>query len=776
MKLAQKITTLLFGGILVLFCILALFDTQEKQYKTNFNQDNIVNHVEKLSENAERPIGSLANEKAIEYIAKTLESYGVANENVTTKPAYQIQEYVADDEKYSNWYLKNIIVNIPANAANKTNEAIMFMGHFDSVPMGDGASDDGVAIGVMLEAINYYLEEMAKGFKLSNDLVFCFVNGEEYGLYGSEAFMEEFRGFNDVTNRIKFATNLESRGTDGTLIMFETSAKNYKTIKMLAKVNKNVFTCSIATMVYDMMPNGTDFSNFKEVYQGLNFANIGGGENYHTQNDNVENIGMAYLSQQAMIVDGLIKQLSNETLDDLYGAQESAIFFSYLNITTIVYNHVASIIMGILLILLVIAKIILVIAVNHKKTIKKTLLAIVGVIINIAASAAASYILYYAISLISAMFGTINIHQIGSISYSNLAIIIGIIFVSFGITALFSKLCQKWFKIDGQDILRATSYIFAILGIVLTFVLPDASYLFVFVALLLMIYQVLMECLAKYEIEKFHVEVLILALYLPILMPIVALAASALGMTMSYAFGILGCLMAIIIVPTLPNLELLCVTNVINKLKKKEIKKNIYQASGIIMGVGVVILLIVSMIKPNASVNLQGKQNIATLPYDDALIYVADANSANYSYEYRVYDLNSYSYLADYAPKMKYNGNYYHASIERKINDFALMTTLENSKLSIVRFNTESIVYLTITNVNDTDDIVINDGKTTKTVNCNSSEVNITIHSNCVVSLPTSAKVSYKEVLRDVAELIPNDLAKNDLNLHFNYWLIKDFN
>ncbi len=106
--------------------------------------------------------------------------------------------------------------------------------------------------------------------------MFCFVNGEEFGLYGSEAFMEEFTGFDRVVERIRFGTNLESRGTGGTLIMFETAANNYNTVKLFSEINENVFTSSIATMIYDMMPNGTDFSNFKDAYQGLNFANLGG--------------------------------------------------------------------------------------------------------------------------------------------------------------------------------------------------------------------------------------------------------------------------------------------------------------------------------------------------------------------------------------------------------------------------------------------------------------------------------------------------------------------
>ena len=139
------------------------------------------------------------------------------------------------------------------------------------------------------------------------------VNGEEYGLYGSDAFMNEFKGYNNVVDRIKFGTNLESRGSAGTLIMFETAKNNYNTVKLFSEINKNIFTCSIATMVYDMMPNSTDFTNFKEVYQGINMANILGGENYHTQNDNFENIhdGLGLLGAEMLVE--IIPQLQNGT-------------------------------------------------------------------------------------------------------------------------------------------------------------------------------------------------------------------------------------------------------------------------------------------------------------------------------------------------------------------------------------------------------------------------------------------------------------------------------
>lgn len=51
---------------------------------------------------------------------------------------------------------------MPANGAEKTNDAVMFMAHYDSVPMGPGSADDGSMVAVMLEAIRYYKIKLTK--------------------------------------------------------------------------------------------------------------------------------------------------------------------------------------------------------------------------------------------------------------------------------------------------------------------------------------------------------------------------------------------------------------------------------------------------------------------------------------------------------------------------------------------------------------------------------------------------------------------------------------
>ncbi len=750
MTKAQKITTSLLCVLVCLFFIVSVIDTHEIRHETNFDQQRVSAHIEKLCENGPRSVAHKeANEKAIEYIASEVASYGIVNEDTTEKPAYLIQEYVATDSRYQNWYLKNVIVHIPANAAEKSGDAVMFMGHTDSVPMGNGASDDGVACATMLEAIRYYMDKIENGYTLENDLLFCFVNGEEYGLYGSKALAEKFKGFDSVVNRIKFITNLESRGTSGTVIMFETAKDNYDTVRLFSEINQNIFTCSIATLVYDTMPNYTDFTTFKETTQGLNMANITGGEDYHTQNDNFANVGASYLSQQSQIVDALIEKLANYDLETLYDAEKSAIFFSYLNMTTVVYDQTVCVILAILCILLVIANIILGI-VNKKKNLAKTAKGFVAVAAGLILSAGAAYACYFLFQLFAVLFGVIDIHMVGTITYSNTAIVVGLAILTLAMTVLTTHFSCKWLKIERRDMLRAFAYLHAVLGIALSFVLSEASYLFIFSGIILMLCEVLAIALEKKGFADLHFELLATALYFPIVIPVIVLATSALGLKMAYVYGLV---LAISLFALGITMTPVCKYLSVRLFGKK---KSVSPAEGAlhILAVSLVIFFCVSITKPNASVNLQGKQNIVTLPYDDALVYVLDANGES---EYRVYDLNAYGALKEYAPEMEYANDEYYAGNGEEISvDLSIQTTITNRSISVQKAREDSLVYLYIKSENATL-FTVDDGKTSHTYHLNKdgTEYAIKLHSDCTVTINGAATIEYKELIIDYEPLIP---------------------
>lgn len=762
--------------ILMLFLAASVLDTSEIAVKTNFDRENMMTHIEKLSENGPRSIvHKEANEKAAEYIISQLEDLGFVNADTTTRPAYLVQEYVAIDSegKNQNFYLKNVIVHIPANAPDATGDAVMFMGHFDSVPMGPGASDDGVACATMLEAIRYYSERMDGGYTMKNDLLFCFVNGEEYDLFGSRAFMNEFDGFDSVVDRIRFGTNLESRGTSGTVIMFETAKNNYNTMKLFSEVNRSLFTCSIATLVYDNMPNGTDFSSFKDAYQGLNMANISGGWNYHTQNDSPERVGKVCLSQQAEFVDGLIDRLSDYDLDSLYDAEESAIFFSYLNFTTFVYNRGTALILAAALILLAVLNIIFAI-IRKEIRLAEFALGFAVIFIGLALSAGICYGFYYLFQYMAVFSGAINIHMVGTITYSNTAIVIGIALVALAMTALASYFGIKVFKLDGKDIKRAFAYLHAILGAVLSFVLPDASYLFVFSGIMLMINEIIVT-LTRGKFEKFHLDLLATALYLPLIIPVVFLATSALGLTMAYVYGLVFALaifnLGVDILPICKDISIFTVD------KKYRYSRAMNPIDGIvtILLAASLIFIGICVIRPNASVNLQGKQNIERLPYDDALVYISGGDGEG---EIRIYDLNSLNAFEKYAPDMKWNeeGDYYECGwTDMPQLGLENLSALDGNVLK-VRMNTaNSLVYLDLSDINAAS-FTVDDGKTAQTYSLTDAETySIKLHSDCTVTVNGSADISYREVIIDYEPLIPEEYEKDTQKLHFNLWLTAEY-
>ena len=191
-----------------------------------------------------------------------------------------------------------------------------------------------------------------------------------------------------------------------------------------------------------------------------------------------------------------------------------------------------------------------------------------------------------------------------------------------------------------------------------------------------------------------------------------------------------------------------------------------------LLAVALLIFLVVSLIPANASVNLQGKQNIAKLPYDDALIYVQAADGSG---EYRIYDLNSMRALRDYAPeKMEYLTDHYAAAAEKDIA-LQVLSAAEGGALTVQKCTEDALVYLTFTAEEGTI-VTLDDGTSSSehTVG-ESGELLLTLHSDCTVTASAAAEIEYLEVVRDYAPLIPAAYEGSSEKLHFNLWLTQSF-
>ena len=260
-----------------------------------FSAGRAMKHVRAVAQ-APRPIGSAAHAAARDYILRELAAQSVAAEVQTATAAgpQRVAPYRVGD-------VSNVVGRIPGAGSTKS---VLLVAHYDSVPTGPGASDDGTGVAALLETAR----ALKSGPPLKNDVVFLFTDGEEVGLLGAAAFAAE----HPLAKNVGVVLNLEARGNSGPAMMFETSPNNGWLIDEFAKAAPRPVANSLSSEVYKRLPNDTDLSVFKRAgLDGLNFAHIGGLNHYHTALDNVENVDERSLQHQGDYALSLTRHFGN---------------------------------------------------------------------------------------------------------------------------------------------------------------------------------------------------------------------------------------------------------------------------------------------------------------------------------------------------------------------------------------------------------------------------------------------------------------------------------
>ena len=202
------------------------------------------------------PVGSAGDAAVRERIVEILTNLGYQPE---IQPGFGCNE----------WGSCGSVMNIAARVeGTDPSEAVLLVAHYDSVPAGPGASDDGMGVATVLEVARI-LKTLAPP---RHPIILLITDGEEAGMLGADVFVKSHRWAPEV----KVAVNIEARGTSGPSLMFETGSANDWAMRLYEHAVPHPITNSIYYTVYKRLPNDTDFSVFKAAgYQGLNFAIIG---------------------------------------------------------------------------------------------------------------------------------------------------------------------------------------------------------------------------------------------------------------------------------------------------------------------------------------------------------------------------------------------------------------------------------------------------------------------------------------------------------------------
>lgn len=221
-----------------------------------------------------RPIGTEGSVETQSFIKNTLSNEGIKVEELNS---------FVDHSEFGPPLDTGTPANILASIKGKTEDSILIVGHYDSVPSSKGAGDNGLAVANMLQVAI----EQSKEPKPNNNILFLFTDGEEIGLLGAKSFYENhFSEYN-----IQSIINLEGRGNSGVPILFETTDQSLEIIKDYTAKSDFAVTSSFFSEVYKLLPFNSDFTVFKnEVKVGFNLAFIEGFGNYHNVNDSYENI------------------------------------------------------------------------------------------------------------------------------------------------------------------------------------------------------------------------------------------------------------------------------------------------------------------------------------------------------------------------------------------------------------------------------------------------------------------------------------------------------
>ncbi len=315
------ITFCVLTAVLIISAI-QVIPVQPQNTDVNFSANRAFTYIQKIAKTP-HPTGSVAHDSVRNYIVSQARMMGYQTEVQSTQfiddgivpqiaflenilvrvkgknSIDQLENSVLADSVLLNSTKTDSIINLVDVATPKN--TILIACHYDSRSNAAGAADDGAAVGAILEIMDM-LKTKVTNQPFENDIIFIFTDGEEIGLLGAKAFMQQ----HPWAKEIGVAFNFEARGAGGMSILFETSNKNqnllHQTQTAFKKAKKTgklrAFGTSFANIVYQNMPNGTDASVFGENnVPFLNFAFIGQHTHYHTPLDTPENLDKRSLQQ-----------------------------------------------------------------------------------------------------------------------------------------------------------------------------------------------------------------------------------------------------------------------------------------------------------------------------------------------------------------------------------------------------------------------------------------------------------------------------------------------
>lgn len=499
--------------------VTSLYTPRPKSEDSGFSTEIAKEHIKEIS----KEVHSIQEPEALgrvrEYILNELKELGLEPEVFTYEGVESSKGGIYD------------INNIYAKIDGKNGEDgsyIMLASHYDSSPKkrsgedgeSKGAADAGYGVSTILEIVRIIKES---GQELENGIKILITDGEEMGLMGAK---EEMNNNFDLYENVNFVVNLEARGIKGPALMFETSNNNKKVIDLYKKANLPV-SYSLAADVYNKMPNGSDFTEFKDAgLPGINFAVLNDLDYYHTKNDNYDNISDTSIQHYGEQVLPIVQEYvynAKYGQADYFQSNQNSVFFTLLPNVFINYTSLIATILA------VISLIALVVIMRNLKVNAKMVVKWIAVWTGLAlASTAIGIAMSYIISMVSGI--EFKITYMPRITGSDFIVLMAVILTSVLVALLSKKLAKN--REDLESMLFGGLWFNEFLLVIFMIALPGGSYLFLWPVIMTLI-SIILTKKFKNQNMLLIATMFTIVMYVPVIYNIyIALTIGALGVVM----------------------------------------------------------------------------------------------------------------------------------------------------------------------------------------------------------------------------------------------------
>ena len=263
-----------------------------------FSAARAMTHISAIADEP-RPVGSPQHGEARAYLLDQLQSLGWRTE---VQESIGMFDYGVDGTQPIA-AVANVIATKPGTASTGT---VLLTAHYDTVAGSPGAGDDGIGVGVLLEAAR----ALSTVGTSRNTVMILLTDAEEVGLLGAEAFVRERAKELGTT----VVLNHEARGAGGGPMTFRMSSPNGELIEVLAGA-PGVFADSSSEATFEALPNDSDFRPFEQggLY-GYDTAIMADGAYYHSPLDDPAHLNAASLQQMGDTTLALTRELAGMDL------------------------------------------------------------------------------------------------------------------------------------------------------------------------------------------------------------------------------------------------------------------------------------------------------------------------------------------------------------------------------------------------------------------------------------------------------------------------------